>query len=168
MAKSNHGRIGEALELLNEGLLPFVERELQSVYGKKWKDAAKQAIREDRGALKGNNINWDTQNLLLVMWDQWNAVFRNTLGHAERSLVSEMRDLRNHWAHQTPFSGDDAYRALDSIARLLTAVSASQADGAPPPAQPSMCSATLSHTAPWSLSARPRVRRLNCTSRLFR
>jgi hypothetical protein len=32
------------------------------------------------------------------------------------------------WAHQEPFTGDDTDRALDSIARLLTAVSAPQAD----------------------------------------
>src|SRR5205085_11470392 len=61
---------------------------------------------------------------LLVMWDQWNTVFRNVLGQAERSLVSELRDVRNKWAHQEPFSTDDAYRALDSAQRLLTSVSA--------------------------------------------
>ena len=36
--------------------------------------------------------------------------------------------MRNKWAHQEPFSSDDADRALDSTARLLTAVSAPQAD----------------------------------------
>src|SRR5207248_10838640 len=65
-----------------------------------------------------------TQALLLVMWDQWNVVFRNVLGQAERSLVSELREARNKWAHQGPFSTDDTYRALDSLQRLLTAVSA--------------------------------------------
>ena len=45
----------------------------------------------------------------------------------KRTLVSELRGVRNHWAHQRVFSGDDAYRALDSAARLLTAVSAPQA-----------------------------------------
>jgi predicted AAA+ superfamily ATPase len=62
------------------------------------------------------------------MWNQWNEVFRKTLGPAERSLVSELRDVRNRWAHQRPFSSDDAYRALDSAARLLSAVSSSEAD----------------------------------------
>ena len=52
--------------------------------------------------------------LLRVMWDQWNPVFRDTLGFAERSLVSELREVRNKWAHQETFSTDDAYRALDS------------------------------------------------------
>ena len=66
--------------------------------------------------------------LLKLMWESWNDVFRQTLGPAERSLVSELRDDRNQWAHQEAFSGDDAYRALDSAGRLLTAVSAPQAD----------------------------------------
>jgi hypothetical protein len=130
MAKSNHGRVGEALELLNRGLRPFVERELHAVHGDQWQDTVTQTHREDRGAVKiskEGELNWDTHNLLTVMWDQWNAVFRNTLGHAERSLVSELRDVSNRWAHQTPFSSDDAYRALDSIGRLLTAMSAPEA-----------------------------------------
>jgi len=62
------------------------------------------------------------------MWNQWNQVFRKILGQAERTLVSELRDVRNKWAHQQPFSSDDADRALDSVERLLTAVSAPQAD----------------------------------------
>jgi len=34
-------------------------------------------------------------------------------GPAERSLVQELRDWRNKWAHPEPFSSDDADRALD-------------------------------------------------------
>ena len=130
MAKTNYGRVGDALELLNKGLQPFVERELKAVYQNKWQETVRQSIRDDRGAVKkatGGEINWDSHNLLAVMWSQWNAVLRNTLGHAERSMVSELRDFRNRWAHQTPFSSDDTYRALDSIGRLLTAVSAPEA-----------------------------------------
>ena len=62
------------------------------------------------------------------MWETWNDVFGRTLGRAERSLVQELRDWRNKWAHQEPFSSDDADRALDSMNRLLAAVSAPQAD----------------------------------------
>ena len=40
MAKSNHVRVGEALELLNKGLRPFVERELQAVHGDNWQEIA--------------------------------------------------------------------------------------------------------------------------------
>src|SRR5437773_10341996 len=69
---------------------------------------------------------WDVAALLAALWGQWEPVFRKTLGHAERSLISELRTVRNNWAHQRPFTSDDAYRALDSAARLLTAVSAAE------------------------------------------
>src|SRR3990170_2298136 len=87
-------------------------------------------MREGRGSpkQKGASFNWDTQALLTLVWEQWNGVFSKTLGRAERTLVSELRDIRNKWAHQEAFSTDDAYRALDSATRLLTAVSASEAD----------------------------------------
>ncbi len=130
MAKTNHGRVGEALELLNRGLHPFVERELQAVHGDQWQAVVAQTIPEDRGAVKAakkGEINWDTHNLLLVMWEQWHSVFRNILGHAERSLISELREARNRWAHQAQFSSDDTYRVLDSIDRLLSAISAPEA-----------------------------------------
>src|SRR5712691_8300766 len=39
-----------------------------------------------------------------------------------------MTSFASRWAHQDPFSTDDTYRALDSAARLLTAVSAPQSD----------------------------------------
>ncbi len=51
------------------------------------------------------------------MWDQWNETFRRTLGFAERSLVSELREHRNRWAHQEPFDTRDTLRALDTIDR---------------------------------------------------
>ena len=127
MALSNHERVGKALDLLVAGLKPFVERELQATYGKDW--LAKAGLLDVRLApgKKQNARNLDSHALLSVMWDQWNEVFKKTLGQAERSLVSELRDVRNKWAHQESFSTDDAYRALDSVNRLLTAVSAEQA-----------------------------------------
>ncbi|MBN2560619.1 MAG: DUF499 domain-containing protein [Phycisphaerae bacterium] len=129
MAITNHERVGKALELLNTGLKPFVERELKASLGDKWEEAAREGQRDDRlSGRKGKKLYWDTQTLLGVMWNQWNPVFSRTLGQAERSLVSELRDTRNKWAHQEPFSSDDAYRALDSMGRLLTAVSADESE----------------------------------------
>ena len=72
-------------------------------------------------------VEWDVSGLLALMWDTWNQVFRQTLGPAERGYVGELRGHRNTWAHQAPFSTDDAYRVLDSTHRLLTSVSAPQA-----------------------------------------
>lgn len=129
MAITNSERVGNALELLNTGLQPFVEREMRAVHGERWLEVAQSGLRGDRApAKKAGAGSWDTQALLVVMWDNWNTVFKRTLGSADRSLVSELKDTRNRWAHQNTFSTDDAYRALDSVQRLLTAISATEAD----------------------------------------
>src|SRR4030067_1086676 len=130
MAITNHERVGKSLDLLKLGLQPFVERELKAQHAQLWFEEAKSSVSETQANLFGNEAEprWDVAMLLSVMWSQWQIVFRKTLGQAERSLVSELRDVRNKWAHQQPFSSDDAYRALDSVGRLLMAVSAPQAD----------------------------------------
>ncbi|MCL4821144.1 MAG: DUF499 domain-containing protein [Vicinamibacteria bacterium] len=128
MAISNHERVGRAMELLKAGLGPFVEREFKSIYKDKALAETVKILGEDRLNPKREFADWDVAALLRLMWDSWNDVFRKTLGAAERSLVSELRDQRNRWAHQQTFSTDDAYRALDSSGRLLTAISAPQAD----------------------------------------
>lgn len=129
MAITNYERVGKALELLRDGLRPFIERELNAKYGKYWITKVTEGWQHDLNWPEGADLpNMDAALLLRVMWDQWNDVFRTTLGHAERSLVSELREVRNNWAHQNTFTTDDAYRALDTAARLLTAISAPQAD----------------------------------------
>ncbi len=130
MAVSNHERVGKALELLKDGLRPFVERELKAQDAQGWLGIVRQSVAETQVRLfvDAKPPQWDAASLLAVLWNQWNSIFKRTLGQAERTLVSELRDVRNKWAHQEPFSGDDADRALDSTTRLLTAVSAPQAD----------------------------------------
>src|SRR5881628_2523832 len=130
MAITNHERVGKAMEFLKQGLQPFVEREMKAQHAQRWFEEARDAVSDSQANLFGTEKQpkWDVTSILSVMWNQWNVVFKKTLGQAERTLVSEFRDVRNRWAHQNPFSTDDAYRALDSAARLLTAVSASQAD----------------------------------------
>ncbi|MGI8782616.1 MAG: Swt1 family HEPN domain-containing protein [Acidobacteriota bacterium] len=130
MAITNHERVGKALELLKDGLQPFVERELKAQHAQLWIEQVREAVSESQAHLfvPGKEPRWDVASLLSVMWNQWQIVFRKTLGQAERTLVSELRDVRNRWAHQNPFSTDDAYRALDSVGRLLAAVSAPQGD----------------------------------------
>src|SRR5437867_4585358 len=128
MAISNHERVGKALDLLKQGLTPFVEREFTNIHKHKAVAEAGRYLGDDRANANHHFQQWDAAALLRLMWEAWNDVFRKTLGQAERTLVSELRDVRNRWAHQNPFSSDDAYRALDSAGRLVTAVSAPQAD----------------------------------------
>jgi predicted AAA+ superfamily ATPase len=124
MAISNHERVGKALEVFNAGLCPFVEREFKAAHGEAWFEKASVLLGHNQLGKSSESAHWDTASLLRVMWDAWNEVFGQTLGRAERSLVSELIEVRNKWAHQKPFSSDDAYRALDSMQRLLNAVAA--------------------------------------------
>jgi ribonuclease-3 len=63
------------------------------------------------------------------MW-LWDKVFKPQphLSYVERALASELREVRNRWAHQFRFSTEDTYRALDSITRLLSAIEATEAE----------------------------------------
>ena len=129
MAITNHERVGKALGLLREGLGSFVEREVKGAVKSRKLDAHKlRNFLEDPMFGSKPIPEWDVAGLLKLMWETWNEAFRNILGPAERSLVSELRGHRNKWAHQENFSSDDAYRALDSVGRLLAAVSAPQSD----------------------------------------
>ena len=128
MAITNQERVGKAMELLRLGLAPFAEREFKSFHKAQAGAEVMRYTGDDRQLARKPIAEWDVAALLKLMWEAWNEVFGKTLGRAERSLVQELRDWRNKWAHQEPFSSDDADRALDSMARLLTAISASQAD----------------------------------------
>ena len=145
MAITNHERVGKAMELLRAGLAPFVDREFKSAY--KERAAARRAVTSATAEHVGKKpiADWDVAALLKLMWEAWNDIFRRTLGPAERSLLQELRDCRNKWAHQQTFSGDDAYRALDSMSapyrRLGTAGRRGRQDedGAAPAGSTSRC-----------------------------
>jgi predicted AAA+ superfamily ATPase len=125
MAMSNSERIGKGLELLRDGLVPFVEREMKAKYAGQWKDQVLESTpKEQDWTDKDGQIQWDAHRVLLILWNQWNNVFKKTLGQSERTYVSELREIRNKWAHQNTFTYDDTYRALDTMSRLLRSVSA--------------------------------------------
>ncbi|HEY8952609.1 MAG TPA: Swt1 family HEPN domain-containing protein, partial [Candidatus Dormibacteraeota bacterium] len=125
MALSNHERVGKALELVRDGLRPFVEREVKA-HGGRWPEVAETILSDTRlGRGQADPTN-DVAALLVVMDRTWSDIFRRTLGKTERSLVNELLETRNRWAHQEAFSTDQTYRALDSAELLLNAVSAPQ------------------------------------------
>ena len=73
MAITNYERVGKAMDLLRQGLHPFVERELQAQHGKYWVTTVTAGWR--------NELNWsddsdsphlDVALILRLMWEQWN------------------------------------------------------------------------------------------------
>src|SRR5947209_10609430 len=111
MAITNQERVGKAMDLLRGGLAPFVEREFKSQYHAQAVETARPYFGDDRAVGNKPIAQWDVAALLKLMWEAWNDLFGKTLGRAERSLVQELRDFRNKWAHQEPFSSDDTDRA---------------------------------------------------------
>ncbi|MCH8830197.1 MAG: hypothetical protein IID45_11530 [Planctomycetes bacterium] len=122
--RTDRERVTLALDTLVAGLFPYLEAEMKAVFQDRWLQTAKSSFRERRGNNGDGNgaFRWDAHSLLTVMWDQWNRVFRHKLQHSDRSLVSELREFRNRWAHQRQFEFDDTYRLLDSVERLLNSV----------------------------------------------
>lgn len=125
----NAERIRKALDLLQEGLLPFVERELAAKYGRYWAvEVTRSWNPNDVRWLNDDQLHWDTASLLRVIGEQWEEVFGKILGRSERSYINELREHRNRWAHQMPMGNEETRRMLDTAKLLLRAISAPQAD----------------------------------------
>lgn len=126
MALSNRERVGRAFELLAAGLGPWLDARMQALGGS-GPDWLARFATSARPPVTGPVSLDDPAVQLRVMTEAWDAACRDQLGRPERNLVFELRDVRNRWAHNAAFGVDDAYRALDSIERLLVAVGAGQA-----------------------------------------
>src|SRR6056297_366322 len=125
MTKSARQTDLEGMELLPKGLQPFVMQRLEAAFGKGWAQEVISRFPEWRPEQNGK-FSLDTQKLLKIMERLWNDVFRDVLDRTHRSIVNELVDVRNKLAHDGKFTYDDAERALDSMRRLLEAVSAGQ------------------------------------------
>jgi Swt1-like HEPN/Protein of unknown function (DUF499) len=124
-ALSNKDRVGKGLELLAEGLLPFISSRMAaaaSVTGGDWVRLIEARDEAKHGKKFTHNEN-DPALLLRVLTEEW-RVFSDDLSRVEQSFASELRDVRNRHAHGQAFTADDTYRALDTMERLLTAVGA--------------------------------------------
>lgn len=134
MAKSNRNRVDDVLMAVRSGLGPFVLREYKMHYkAKRYLDALAKTLYRDAERLPAGAFATEEAALqyldapawLKAMMYNWD-VFRDRLGHAERSHVSELLENRNAWGHQAAFTVDDAQRVADTATRLLEAINATQ------------------------------------------
>ena len=125
MAKSTRQSVFEGMELLPAALAPFVEKRLESSLTGHWQLQVVEKLQGLRPNSKGQ-IAWDQSALLNAMDRFWAEAFKAVLGRAERALVNELVDVRNKLAHNDTFTYDDAERALDSMRRLMEAISAGE------------------------------------------
>ena len=123
MAKSTRQYVFEGMELLPESLAPFAEKRLESSLSGHWQVEVLERYKGLR-ADKDGRVDWDQQSLLKVMNIFWSEAFKGVLGQTERAIVNELIAVRNELAHDGKFTYDDAERALDSMRRLMEAISA--------------------------------------------
>lgn len=132
MALSNRDRIGKTFELAAPAIDEFLQRVLGAELDDDQSWASLVEYRDLKKGIKGKSYSSTdpqvqfrilTENIPNQVKHGWYP-FDNHLSKAQLSHASELRDVRNEWAHNASFSDDDAYRALDTMERLLTAMGA--------------------------------------------
>ncbi|MGP0104072.1 DUF499 domain-containing protein [Rhodoblastus sp.] len=125
MAKSTRQYVFEGMELLPAALIPFVEKRLETSLKGHWQVQVLEKLPSLRPSSNGE-VGWDQAALFNAMDRFWSEAFKAVLGRAERSLVNELGDVRNKLSHNETFTYDDAERALDTMRRLMEAISAGE------------------------------------------
>lgn len=124
MSLSNRDRVGKGLELLRQGLLPFMELRLRKHLGDGWQEIAQQ--RFDLRKNPEGQVHWDTAALLKLFLqpEVWREMLEPVVSRSARSYAGELVDVRNRHAHDEAFTNDQTDRALDTIRLLLAEVGA--------------------------------------------
>ena len=122
---SNRARVSRAIEIVADALVPWIEDVIAPKLppGAAWTDV----LAEKDGRTGKTYSPSDLQCQLRLITERMGDLgflFNGILSRGEQNLAGELRDIRNKWAHNTAFSADDTYRALDTAERLLRAVNA--------------------------------------------
>ena len=135
---TNHQRVSEGLRALTSVLGPFVARELRKHFSDRWwHTGVLERLYENQrqGLPTGGKDDVLAASLdaarslrLIDLW--WNEIFRNELEREARTWVHVVIAMRNRWAHvgRDDMTDEDAWRALDSVIRLLEPIDATAVD----------------------------------------
>ncbi|MBS0018354.1 MAG: ribonuclease III [Arthrospira sp. SH-MAG29] len=129
MMISNKERIGDALELLAEGLYPQFKEQMRKTFLDQWQEEAQKTVKEYKNMKKREleeRLSQDIGALLQVISRKWGKAFEahENLDNQHKGIVLELIQLRNNWAHGNEFSNRDTERAIDNMVLLLTAFKA--------------------------------------------
>jgi predicted AAA+ superfamily ATPase len=134
---SNHERVGKSLNLLATALYPYIQQEMKVAYEYRWLDVTSNLVNEilshpaNRDSKQERNIEdllqEDVSLQLKFIHRHWDELFKKLLSRNDRSIVNELIQTRNQWAHSQSFTTSDAIRALDSVNRLLSEIGATSA-----------------------------------------
>lgn len=135
MAQSNRDRINAGFEILADSLNRFLTRVVHIDDNSSWIDileltdtqrSGSRGRQEYSAADPQCSLRFITEGTTNRYRSGWRPL-RKYLDRPEEALASELRETRNLWAHNKPFSTDDTYRGLDTMLRLTTAMKDAEA-----------------------------------------
>lgn len=143
-----NAQVGEALELLKEGLLPLIRQVASEHPSIDWKQKARSERGEQRRPVRRDEkqkeldsdvgkLALDLSGLFRILLDKhlWNSIFGEIFHHDDDRrkevyhLISTARLARNRWGHksdQNVFSFQDSEQVLGAIILLLQAVASAR------------------------------------------
>ncbi|WP_210407139.1 Swt1 family HEPN domain-containing protein, partial [Hydrocoleum sp. CS-953] len=121
--RNNPEIICKSLNTLSQGLYPYIVKEMEVTYPNEWVKTARPILNIAKKDDLEKKLQEDIYLQLKLISKTWDNVFKKN-NNLSKTIVEELIEVRNKWAHGTPFSIDDTYRALDSIARLLKTIEA--------------------------------------------
>lgn len=127
MALTNKERVGRVLDLVAEGLGPWMIGLLEAKYGQDWADQVGRTA-----GLTGRDATPNETDPAYLFWvfdKQWHGLFRDHASFEEKRAVSVLWDARKEWAHGPKISSERTERVLMDGEQLLRSIGAvKQAD----------------------------------------
>lgn len=126
---TNKERVGRVLDLVADGLGPWMVTQLEAKYGSAWPtEVGRTAGLTGRDSAPSVN---DPAYLFWVFDKQWHAEFKDHLSFEDKRAASALWDARKEWAHGERISSERTERVLMDGEHLLRSVGAiAQADKA--------------------------------------
>ncbi|SDQ22411.1 DUF3320 domain-containing protein [Leucobacter chromiiresistens] len=125
--------VGQGFDALSAGLQPFITERMSEVLPDvtDW-----TSVLRTKDELNGRHFeSYNPADLLLqlrVLTERLGTLgypFQHSISRQASNCASELRSVRNRWAHGESFSAAEAYRALDSAEILLADLDASEQRG---------------------------------------
>jgi hypothetical protein len=126
VASDSSAVVGEGIRILGTALEPFVARVLaEAAPGVAWPQLLQAKDAAERGHAHAVYASTDISLQLRALTERLGDLgypFAAALGPLGRGWASELRSVRNAWAHNEPFSPQSCLRALDTMTLLLDAI----------------------------------------------
>ena len=119
---TNKERVGRVLDLVAEGLGPWMVDRLTRKYGETWQ----VQVRAAAGAPPRDFTDKveDPSYLFWAFDKQWVLLFKEHASHEDKRCVSALWDARKEWAHAGRFSDEQTERILSDGEHLLRSIGA--------------------------------------------